>query len=190
MSVIRRRDDLPERAFRALKELGVGEFEHLNGNLEEHLLGTYRLLARWNNPKFVCAAGLYHAAYGTQPMKAMGIPHNEYSPSDRPKIRKVIGSRAEGLVYLYGACDRDHFYPQIGANAPTIRDRFTGTETVLTPQTLANLLELTMANELEICRSSRAFMEEHRCWFVELFDRFEVYVSARAFADYRKTFAL
>src|SRR5215210_6397781 len=99
--------EFPEEKFGALKNLGFGEFAHLNGSLEEHLRGTYALLAEWENPRFVCVAGLYHAVYGTQPMKALGIPHNEYSPADRPKIRKVIGARAEALVYLYGACDRD-----------------------------------------------------------------------------------
>jgi uncharacterized protein DUF6817 len=179
----------PENKFRALKELGVGEFAHLNGSLEEHLLGTYELLAAWKNPRFVCVAGLYHAVYGTQPMKALGIPHNDYSPSDRPKIRKIIGARAEALVYLYGACDRDYFYPQIGSRSAAYRDRFTGTASVLAPRPLSNLLEITMANELEICRSSRALLEQHRSWFVRLFDRFEGYVSTRAFARYRETFA-
>jgi hypothetical protein len=51
----------------ALKDLGVGEFAHLNGTLEHHLLGTCKLLMEWNNPEYVCDAGLYHAVYGTQP---------------------------------------------------------------------------------------------------------------------------
>jgi hypothetical protein len=37
----------------ALKKLGVGEFGHLNGNLESHLLGTYELLVEWNNPAYI-----------------------------------------------------------------------------------------------------------------------------------------
>ena len=178
------------RKFSALKELGVGEFAHLNGNLEEHLLGTYELLMEWKNPQFVCTAGLYHAVYGTQPMKALGIPHNDYAPSDRAKIRKIIGSRAEALVYLYGACDRDYLYPQVGSRDCEYRDRFIGAKSVLTPRTLSTLLEITMANELEICRRSQAFMEQHRTWFVDLFDRFNGCVSARAFAEYRSTFAV
>ncbi len=179
----------PEKKFRALKDLGVGEFAHLNGNLEEHLLGTFSLLEKWKNPQFVSVAGLYHAVYGTQPMKALGIPHNDYSPSDRPKIRKIIGSRAEALVYLYGACDRDYFYPQIGSRSTLYRDRFTGAETALAPRIQCHLLEITMANELEICQSSSAFMEQNRSSFVDLFDRFESYVSTKAFAEYRKTFS-
>lgn len=184
-----RNSEFPENKFRALKDLGVGEFAHLNGSLEEHLLGTYKLLAAWKNTQFVCLAGLYHAVYGTQPMKALGIPHNDYLPSDRPKIRKIIGSRAEALVYLYGACDRDYFYPQIGSSVTIYRDRFTGAETSLPAITLSSVLEVTIANELEICRSSRPFMEENRQWFIGLFDRFDGLVSKKAYESYRETFA-
>src|SRR5690242_5488183 len=102
----------------ALTRLGVGEFAHLYGSLESHLLGTYSLLSEWGNPEFVCDAGLYHAVYGTQPMKELGIPHKDYSASDRPKIAAIIGPQAESLVYLYAACDRDYFYPNIGALRP------------------------------------------------------------------------
>jgi hypothetical protein len=184
------RGTVDTRKFLALKQLGVGEFAHLNGSLESHLLGTYELLAGWNNPAFVCTAGLYHAVYGTQPMKALGIPHKDYSSSDRQAIQKIIGLRSEALVYLYAACDRDYFYPQIGSPKAQYRDRFAGDTRLLSPRTLSNLLEITMANELEICQSSQCFIEQHRHWFVDLFGRFEGLVSAKAFAEYRKTFAL
>ena len=174
--------------FVALSKLGVGEFAHLNGSLESHLLGTYALLNEWGNPEPVCDAGLFHAVYGTQPMKALGIPHNEYSESDRPKIRSIIGADAEALVYLYGACDRDYFYPRIGAREPMYRDRFTGEERLLEPGLLSNLLEITIANELEICAGSKQIMEENRTWFTQLFDRFDGLVSPQAWARYRQMF--
>jgi hypothetical protein len=179
-----------ESRFLALQGLGVGEFAHINGSLEAHLLGTHELLTRWNNAPFVCTAGLYHAVYGTQPMEALGIPHKNYSPSDRPHIRSIIGRRAEALVYLYGACDRDYFYPQIGSSDAVYRDRFTGAEGPLNRRTISALLELTLANELEICQGSLAFMEQHRDWFIDLFDRFERCVSPSAFAAYRETFGI
>jgi hypothetical protein len=173
---------------RALKELGVGEFAHLNGSLASHLWGTYQLLVEWENPGYVCDAGLYHAVYGTQPMEKLGIPHKEYSPSDRPGIRKIIGEESEALVYLYGACDRDSFYPQIGAAKPVYRDRFTGTEMELPAETLRDILEITLANELEICASGSPLKEKHRDHYIELFDRFEGIVSAQAYARYREVF--
>ena len=70
------------------------------------------------------------------------------------------------------------------------RDRFTGAETVLAPRIESQLLEMTLANELEICQSSSAFMEEHRRSFIDLCDRFENSVSKKGFAEYRKIFGL
>ena len=174
--------------FPALKELGVGEFAHLNGTLESHLLATYELLKEWGNPGYICDAGLYHAVYGTQPLKRLGIPHKEYSPSDRPKIRQLIGERAEQLVYFYGACDREYFYPQIGSPDPVFRDRFTGESLILSWESLSGLLEMTLANELEICASGPSFKEAHRNDYVHLFDRFNGLVSVKAYARYRDDF--
>jgi hypothetical protein len=175
--------------FLALKKLGVGEFSHLNGSLESHLLGTYALLVEWKNPGYVCDAGLYHAVYGTQPLKALGIPHKEYSPSDRPKIREIIGEESEQLVYLYGACDRDFLYPQIGSPGALYRDRFTGKEQGLLSGTLRDLLEVTMANELEICISGPSIKKKHRHSLIELFDRFQGLVSEKAYNHYKSVFA-
>lgn len=172
----------------ALKELGVGELEHLNGSLESHLLGTYELLMEWDNPGYICDAGLYHAVYGTQPLKRLGIPHKEYSSSDRPKIRGIIGEESERLVYLYGACDRDYFYPQIGSVMALYRDRFTGKTLDLSSKTLKGILEITMANELEICMSGPLIKETDRNNLVELFNRFNGLVSVKAYARYREVF--
>ncbi|MEO7426098.1 MAG: DUF6817 domain-containing protein [Fibrobacteria bacterium] len=172
----------------ALKELGVGEFAHLNGSLETHLLGTYELLREWNNPGYVCDAGLYHAVYGTQPMERLGIPHKEYSPSDRPKIREIIGEESEQLVYFYAACDRDFFYPQIGSSMAQYRDRFTGNKLELPLDKLKGMLEITMANELEICMSGPLIKEKNRIEYIELFSRFTGLVSAEAFSRYQDVF--
>jgi hypothetical protein len=176
------------KKFSALKDLGVGEFAHLNGDLESHLLGTYELLLEWGNPEHVCDAGLYHAVYGTQPLKKLGIPHKEYSPSDRPGIREIIGEESEQLVYLYGACDRDYLYPQIGLPGTLYRDRFTGEKSELPHETLADLLEITMANELEICISGPLLKEKHRVNCIDLFDRFKGLVSVNAFNRYYEVF--
>lgn len=176
--------------FQALRDLGVGEFVHLNGSLESHLMETYEILANWGNPEFVCDAGLYHASYGTQPMKKFGIAHKEYDPADRPKIRSIIGAEAESLVYLYGACDRDFFYPQIGTDEPVYRDRFTNSNAILPEDGMRNLLEITLANELQICGSDPSFLNKNREWYIDLFDRFEPMVSEEAFAQYQETFRI
>lgn len=172
--------------FFALKESGIGEFAHLNGDLESHLLGTYKLLKEWDNPEYVCDAGLYHAVYGTQPLEKLGLRHKVYPPADRSRIREIIGEDSEQIVYLYGACDREFLYPQIGSPRPVYRDRFTGKKLVLPPKQLSDILEITLANELEICISGPSIMELHRKNYIELFDRFEGMVSANAYNRYHE----
>ena len=53
---------------------------------------------------------------------------------------------------------------------------------------MKNLLEITLANELQICRSDASFLSENRQWYVDLFDRFEPVVSQNAFAQYKEVF--
>lgn len=165
----------------ALKDLGVGEFSHLNGSLKDHLIGTYQLLKNWGCSSVVCDAGLYHAVYGTQPMKALGLPHKPYRESDRPAIQSVIGKKVEALVYLYAACDRDFFYPTIGTGREIYRDRFTAIKYELNKETLATLLELTLANELEIVLSDSALTEKHRSWITNFLSRCSGLVSETVF---------
>lgn len=179
-----------EEKFAALKALGVGEFVHLNGSLESHLHGTQQLLSQWRNPEFVCDAGLYHASYGTQPMKKLGLAHKEFVESDRRHIQKIIGIESESLVYLYAACDRDYVYPQIGADRLQYRDRFTQAESILPPDALSQLLEITLANELEIYLKDKSTTPQHKDWFVNLFDRFKGLVSVGAFNHYQQVFDL
>ncbi|MEO6098358.1 MAG: hypothetical protein ABIW76_22870 [Fibrobacteria bacterium] len=53
----------------------------------------------------------------------------------------------------YGTCDRDYFYPQIGSPMAEYRDRFTGKKQELSSATFKDILEITIANELETCIS-------------------------------------
>ncbi len=156
-----------EPLFAALRFLGAGELAHLNGTLEAHLRGTAALLRAWGAPEPVCTAGLYHAAYGTDAFRTALT-----SPAMRHSIRDLIGAQAEELVYLYGACQRDRFYPRIGTPAQLcFSDRFTDTDYAITPNQLACLCELTLANELEIASGLAAFRAEHGDTLCELFDR-------------------
>ena len=50
--------------FQELANLGVGDFEHLDGTLVEHLTNTKALLCQWGASLELQDAGLYHAAYG------------------------------------------------------------------------------------------------------------------------------
>jgi hypothetical protein len=170
---------------RKLGELGAAEFQHLNGPLISHLVGTYQNLKAWGSREELCLAGLYHAVYGTAAFNKSLI-----SVSRRHQIAEIIGKEAENIVYYYGACDRDVLYSQIGQSAEiTYTNRFTGNTETLTQRMLSDLLELTLANELEIVTNDRAFLEKQRSQYESLFGRFEKYVSQSAYQAYLSVFS-
>ena len=49
-----------------LIDLNTDSLSHSHGTLIDHLQQTYELLKQWENPQYVCLAGLFHSIYGTQ----------------------------------------------------------------------------------------------------------------------------
>jgi len=162
--------------------LGVGELAHLNGSLETHLRGTESLLRSWGACESLCVAGLYHAVYGTDRYKpALN------SLAGRQGIAELIGTEAEELAYLYGACNREVFYPRIGTDAQLVfADRFNNAEYDLQPRQLAQMCELILANELEIASNSAEFRAQHGAELSRLFERMSGLVSEVGFQAYRR----
>lgn len=172
--------------FSKLQALGAGEFTHLNGSLEAHLLGVHNLLKKWDAPEKVCTAGLFHACYGTA-----GFAEQLFDVSLRDDVASLIGDDVEKLVYLYCACDRDTYYPRIGTPTQLMfADRFTGYEYEIELSVIKNLCELVLANELEIAShdtaESREFIAKYGDGLRELFNRMQGLVSDRAFAEFQE----
>jgi hypothetical protein len=162
--------------FRKLSELGAGDFEHLDGSLIEHLHGTRDLLDKWSASDVLKDAGLYHAAYGTA-----GFDVNLVSTSQRSEISQIIGLEAEEIVYQYCACDRKHFFSQIGVvDTPEFKNRFTGESHQLSPDLMLQFCELTAANETEIAIDNPKFITDHGAGLNSLFIRMEPYLSKAA----------
>lgn len=167
--------------FTMLKQLGAGDFQHLNGSLEAHLKGTESILKQWGSSELLQTAGLFHAAYGTA-----GFDENMVSLNQRQEIAQVIGDAEEALVYLYCSCDRDFVFAQFGNVDPIeFKDRFNGKLFTLKPQTAKQLCELTVANELELVYSSEEFKAKYGSELLELFQRMDDYLSPQARSAYR-----
>ncbi|MEJ8632556.1 2OG-Fe(II) oxygenase [Streptomyces sp. MS2.AVA.5] len=104
---------VPTRLLHVLEGLGAHDVPHLRRHakgpdqgsrlrrLSDHLVGTYRILRDWGCDTDVCAAGLFHGAYGP-----LGAGTALLSLENRNTLREAIGTRAEELVYLYSALDR------------------------------------------------------------------------------------
>ena len=162
--------------YERLAAMGAGDFAHVAGTLAPHLAKTAALLQQWGNRDALCLAGLYHAVYGTDGIRG------ELTPlARRPAIAEVIGVEAEAIVYVFAACDRDAFHPCIGTPRETqFVDRFSATQYSIPVSMLADFCELTLANELELARSSAAFLGKHRGELAELADRMRPHVSDAA----------
>lgn len=162
--------------FKELANLGAGEFEHLDGNLVEHLNGTRQLLEKWGASAELLDAGLYHAAYGTG-----GFDESLVSISQRDRIVNIIGVASEEIVFQYCACDRNCFFSKIGQTPnPEFKNRFTGTTYHLSEEMLRNFCELTAANEIDIASDNAAFLEQHGADLNDLFVKMSGYLSVPA----------
>ncbi len=78
--------------------------KHSHSNLFEHSYNLYLLLQHMNCPKYVCFAGLYHSIYGNQYF-GTGLAVK------RSFIKKIIGTKAEALVYKFNNTkNRDEYF--------------------------------------------------------------------------------
>lgn len=152
-----------------LAEGGAAELDHVipGTTLLDHFERTEDLLRSWGNPEPVCLAGLCHAAYSSDGFEGQVLEH-----SSRTLLADVAGPEVEGYVYLYGCCDGDRVYGQIGRTWPVrFRDRFDGSERDMTTAELNVLCELKFANALELMTTrgerstlSRKKSDLYRAW--------------------------
>jgi hypothetical protein len=160
--------------------------EHQNGKVLPHLEGTFYLLYKWGNPVDLCLAGLCHAVYGTHDFKSSLV-----DVSLRSELRALIGPEAEEIVYFFASCDRAQLYPQIGRGSTIeFRDRFSGEVFVPDHALFRSFLELTFANELEIARANKNFVEYTRPSFEPLFRSCRGLVSDGAYAFFVEIYGL
>lgn len=170
--------------FQELASLGAGEFEHLDGTLVDHLMGTMGLLKEWGAISELQDAGLFHAAYGTA-----GFDECMISLERRRDIARIIGTRSEEIVYEYCACDRNIFFSRLGkGKRPIFKNRFSDEEYYLTDEMLEMFCELTAANELEISIDNLPFKAENGLALNKLFLRMAPYLSNAAKAAVEKEF--
>ena len=167
--------------FSALESLGAAGFEHKNGSLYAHLLGTYELLRSWDAAAPLCDAGLYHSAYSTT-----GFKKTMVSLDLRSDIARLIGKNAEAMVYLYCACDRDVVYANFKNQAAVeFKDRFTDEVFVMSGEQASAFCELTVANELELMSLNDAYKAKHRVTYLELFDSMKKHLGNKTVEAYK-----
>lgn len=129
-----------------LREAGVGSVRHNSeGDLMPHLLGTRDLLREWGAGEELCSAGLFHSLYGTQYFDTATLPETA-----RKDVRRVIGAKAEHLVWLWCFGIRNTMLPGLeGKEALRIQDRRDESWLPLEDTVVEDVLNLWIADTLE-----------------------------------------
>lgn len=79
-----------------------GSLEHTGAApFDEHLYGVKSVLRNWKSDEELADAGLFHSIYGSEGYQGFKLPLKE-----RPSLRKLIGTRAERLVWIFCMVDR------------------------------------------------------------------------------------
>lgn len=83
-----------------LQENNTHQIAHSNSNFFNHLIRTFNILRKWNQPDDVCFAGMFHNVYGNQ----------YFNPNlniNREQVKNLIGEKAEKIAYDFHYINRD-----------------------------------------------------------------------------------
>ncbi|MBV1850819.1 DUF6817 domain-containing protein [Catellatospora tritici] len=170
------RDD----ALTLLHDRGAHHIEHPGGTLHTHLVRVHDRLLALGLTEHVALAGLTHAAYGTD-----GFAHALLATTERDLLRATVGAEAEQLVHHYGGCARKPTWPHLTTTG-LWHNRFDGSARRLPADTLRDLLDLTIVNELDVCEQSPDTAARHGEHLRDLFTTWTALASPRVSAEARR----
>lgn len=138
--------DLP-RLLEVLFARSASEDWHKAGTFKHHLLGVYRALSLWDQPREIRMLGLFHSVYGNEYVNLTLFNREQ----ERATLRGLIGEEAESWVSLFCAISRTRFVQAVlngqgtGPEGLDLEDG-NGEITHLTPRQVAAFIVLTVAD--------------------------------------------
>ena len=168
-----RDDPTAERVITLLQAEGADQHGHGAGrSLLDHLVGTYEIARRWEQPSWLAHAALIHSIYGTEAYRQRLIP-----PSRRREVSAVAGERAERLAHLFAVTPRRLLFARTHRWAPDLvaasgrRDDEASAARPATGDEFDALVLLHLAN---LAEQARAPDGSPGTWLVDLRDLAEV----------------
>ena len=151
---------------------GADALSHPGGTLARHLHRTGDALRAWGAAPALVDAGRVHAAYGSEGfLTALG------DRTARQKIEAVVGREADNIIDSYCRCDRHRSYPTWHTNTPVLIDRHSGGQDPLSHAMRLALMELTVANELDVLKHDREIAARFGGALLRLFARWHPFLS-------------
>ena len=122
------------------------------------------------------------------------VPHAGHlvaqeAPTELARIVAACASTRLGkeLVYFYASCDRGASYRRLAEHDAVFADRFTNERTRPTIEQRRDFAELTAANELDIAAVSPHMRERYGSGLMQLFTRWQPFLSERAWEHVHST---
>jgi pimeloyl-ACP methyl ester carboxylesterase len=151
---------------------GADSIRHPGGTLARHLNRTGDTLRAWGASPVLVDAGRLHAAYGTD-----GFLTALATGTARAKVEAVVGSEAETVIDSYCRCDRERSYPTWHTDSPVLIDRHTDGREPLSNDMRLALMELTVANELDVLEHDPETAARFGAALIRLFARWSPFLT-------------
>lgn len=101
-----RNDATAERLIAFLRSAGAQDLGHAGARpLLAHLIGTYEVVRRWEQPAVMVHAALIHSVYGTDAYARSLLPLTR-----RREVISLVGEQVERLAYLFSVTPRDPLF--------------------------------------------------------------------------------
>lgn len=157
---------------------GGASVAHPGGDLAAHLGRVAAILERWNVESTIVDAGHLHAAYGTE-----GFGASIVESGAQNELIDLVGKEAEVLISLYCRCDRRASYPSWASNNAVVIDRDNRQVTPIYDSQRKALINITIANEIDVLSHDPELMRQHGCDLAELFGHWRQWLTEPALAD-------
>jgi aspartyl/asparaginyl beta-hydroxylase (cupin superfamily) len=173
-------DQTVEAVISFLDSEGAAGLAHAGGRpLLDHLVGTYEIVRRWDQPPRLQLAALIHSVYGTDVYDEQLLPL-----SRRGDVAGIAGDAAERLAYLFCVTPRDLLFAGThvwvrGRSSPPAGEHEPDGQPEATRAELDELVLLHMANLAEQSRSEDGSPDR---WLVRLRDLAELLIDSDAVA--------
>ena len=151
---------------------------HPGGTLAAHLGRVAAMLQRWILDLSVVDAGHLHAAYGTD-----GFDVSIAEPTGQSDLIDLVGKEAEELISLYCRCNRIASYSSWSSDRPSVIDRESGDAFSLNDTQRKALINITIANEIDVLTHDSNLMKQHGKNLAELFGRWREYLTSPALKE-------
>ncbi len=162
-----------------LRAEGAARKGHAGGRtLLDHLVGTYDIVGRWNQPAWLQHAALIHSVYGTDLYRERLLP-----VSRRDDVIRIAGDQAERIAYLFCITPREllfggtHLWARDLPTLPLDREREPNDQPRATRAEQDGLVLLHMAN---LAEQARAADGSPGRWLVRLRELAELLIDSDA----------